>query len=189
MREEHSLRPDSQLTVVGYCGESWSYVRVDPMTENSTPSPGAKSLAYAEALGVHSVYTELLGKRGELDQCLTEIATLRDKKREDEVLLQDREMEILADERGKHPDHSQAAMDRHLKVVNWSDEQCRSLRAQLVQVSSDLDGLQFDRDMLETDIKIGVARLLELGGYLQFLASIKEAETARLTRKEAEKRS
>jgi hypothetical protein len=151
------------------------------MNETPAPSPGAKALAYAESLGVHSVHTELLAKRGELDQCLTEIATLRDKKRDDENLLLDREMELLAEERGKHPDHSQAAMDRHLKVVHWSDERCRELRGALAQVSSDLDGLQFDRDMLETDIKIGVARLQELGGYFQYLASIKQAETARMT--------
>jgi hypothetical protein len=170
------------MTGVGYCGESWSYVRVDLMSENAVPGPGARALAYAQSLGVDTVYDELLTKRGELDQCLTELATLRDKKREDEILLQDREMEILADERGRHPDHSQAAMDRHLKLVHWSDEKCRSLRAQLAQVSADIDGLQYDRDMLETDIKIGVARLQELGGYLQYLASIKQAETARMTR-------
>jgi hypothetical protein len=152
------------------------------MSENPTPSPGARSLAYAESLGVHSVYDEVLAKRTELDQCLTEIATLRDKKRDDETLLQDREMELLSDERGKHADMSQAAMDRHLKVVYWSDERHRELRASLAQVSSELDGLGYDRDMLETDIKIAVARLHELGGYLQFMAAIKEAETARTTR-------
>jgi hypothetical protein len=151
---------------------------VDLMSENPTPSPGAKALAYAESLGVHSVYEQVLAKRAELDQCLTEIATLRDKKRDDESLLVDREMELLSDERGKHADMSQAGMDRHLKVVYWSDERHRELRSQVAQVVSDLDGLQFDRDMLETDIKIATARLVELGGYFQYLAAIKSANTA-----------
>jgi hypothetical protein len=146
------------------------------------PSPGARALAYVEQLGVHQVYNDAQLKRSELDKVFDELATLRDKKREDETLLTDREMELLAEERGKHPDHSQAAMDRHLKVVHWSDEQCRALRGQLAQVSGEIDGLQYDRDMLETDIKIAVARLHELGGFLTFMAAIKEAETARLTR-------
>ena len=143
------------------------------MNETPAPSPGAKALAYAESLGVHAVYEKLIADREKLDALLTEVADLRDKRRLFEVTLEDREMEILSDERGKHPDMSQAGMDRHLKVANWSDEVHRAGRGHLAEVVSELDGLQFDRDIIEADIKIGVARLTELGGYLQYLAAIK----------------
>lgn len=135
---------------------------------------GVKALRYAEEnLGVHSVYEGAIEARDRLDGILTDLAGLRDKKRDLEYRLQDLELEVASDERGKHADMSQAAMDKHLKVVLHNNTDVRELREQLSKTVSDIEGLEFDRSIAETDIKIAVSRLHELGGYLEYLAAIK----------------
>src|SRR5574338_288003 len=98
----------------------------------SPPSAGAKALQYAEQhLGVHTVYENAIEARNRLDGILTELAEKRDQKSDVEFRLQDLELEIASDERGKHADLSQAAMDRHLKVVLHNNTDVRELREQL----------------------------------------------------------
>lgn len=141
-----------------------------------TPSPALKALQYAEEkLGVNSVYETALSKREELDEVLSEISELRDKKRLLAMSLEDKEMAVAADEYGKHPDMAVTRMEKHIKVAFSNDGEIRSMREELAKVSGDIEGREFDRDMLETDIKIAVARLHELGGYLQYLAVIKSS--------------
>lgn len=134
---------------------------------------------YIDSLGAHTTHQEAVQARNALDEILTTISQKRDEKRRLESSKQDREMELLQNEASKHPDHSVAAMERHLKVVHHSDPDLMTLRTQLRQVNDDLDGLDFDRAMAETDIKIAVSRLNELGGLFQFMAVIKQADEAR----------
>lgn len=144
----------------------------------TTPSasPGRKGLDYAEnVLGVNRVYDEALEFRKELDSILTDLAAMRDKRRETESMLNDREQMVAADEWGKHPDMAVTRMEKHLKSALSNDDETRELREQLAKVVSDIEGLEFDRQIKETDIKIAVSRLQELGGYLNYLAAIKQA--------------
>lgn len=142
-------------------------------------SPALKALKYAEdELGVHAVHEAALKSRQELDECLTALSEARDEKRSIELQLQDAELEVAADERGKHPEMSAAAMDKHLKVALSKDDRVRELREQHTKLIGDVEGCEFDRSIIEVDIKIAVARLQELGGYLQYLAAIKQADTA-----------
>lgn len=146
----------------------------------------AKALGYAEnVLGVHSVYTGAVEARDKLDVLTSELSTLHDRKRMLTDRMTDREMEIASDERGKHPDMSQASMDKHMKVAVNSDPAVRALRDELRSVNDDIDGLEYDVRMVEHDIKIAVARMTELGGYLNYLAAVKQATTPRS--QEAEK--
>lgn len=143
-------------------------------TPPSSPSPGAKALAYAEdKLGVNSIYETALTKRNELDDILSELSELRDKKRALALSLEDKEMAVAADEWGKHPDMAVTRMEKHVKVAFSNDGEIREMREALAKVSGDIEGREFDKEMLETDIKIAVARLHELGGYFQYLAAIK----------------
>lgn len=145
-------------------------------------SPGAKALEYAEGtLKVHRVYHEALQKRNELDEILGELSELRDTKRDLDARLTDAEMEVAADEWSKHPDMSAARMEKHVKVAYSQNDDVRQLREQLIKVTGDIEGREYDRAVVEVDIKIAVARLQELGGYLNYLAAIKQAETASKT--------
>lgn len=142
-------------------------------------SDGLKALRYAEEqIGVHKVYEDAKTARTALDGCLTDLGKARDQKRDLEFRLHDREMEVAADEYGKHPDMAQVRMDKHLKRALSQDDDWRELREQLSKVSGDIEGLEFDRSVFEADIRIAVSRLQELGGYFQYLAAIKQAETA-----------
>jgi hypothetical protein len=77
-----------------------------------------KALTYAEEqLGVHSVYDEARENYVKLDNLMTDLGNARDKKRTLERDIQDREFEIMSDERSKHPEMSAASMDKHLKLA------------------------------------------------------------------------
>lgn len=143
---------------------------------STTASASRKAIDYAEVrLNVHDVYREAMTDRNGLDECLTKLSELRDAKRTFENIVMDREMDLTADERSKHPEMSDAAMGRHLKVVYHDDSILTSARSKLNNLASDLDGLECDKNVLETNIKIAVARMNELGGYLSYLAAVKQA--------------
>lgn len=152
-----------------------------------TPSAGLKALRYAEEqLEVNKVYEGVLESRNKLDSVLTELGDLRDKKRAIQAALQDKEMLLSADEWSTHPDMSAARMEKHIKVVYSNDDEIREMREGLAKVSGDIEGLEFDRDIHETDIRIAVARLHELGGYLSYLAAIKQGELSSKSKDEGD---
>jgi hypothetical protein len=155
-----------------FYGVLWGCVgsgTMDPVT-----SPARKALDYAEVtLGVHAAHEQARQARQGLDAILTSISDKRDEKRDVENQIEVHELEILSDERGKHPEMSVAAMDRHLKEVFYKSTHLTELRDVLRRTVGDIEGLEYDRVMFETDIKIAVARMQELGGYLQYLAAIK----------------
>src|SRR4051812_46462502 len=124
--------------------------RIDTMTP-TTASPAAKALKYAEEqLGVHEVYNKCLAVREALDATLTELSKVRDKKRETEDRLLNAELEVAADERGKHPEMSAAAMEKHMKVALHNSGNVREFRHTLAEVVGELEGLDFDKTMHET---------------------------------------
>lgn len=132
-------------------------------------------MTYAETeLGVHSTHEAALEARQRLDTLFTEVATQRDVRRDVEHAIADRELELTTEEYGKHGlTMSVSAMERHLKMVLPQDEALRQLRSKHVTVVSDIEGLEYDIRLCEADIRIAVARLQELGGYLTYLAAIK----------------
>jgi len=134
----------------------------------------SKALSYAEdTLGVHSVYDDAVAFRDKLDKILTDLSEARDSRRDIEMKITDREMEITSDQRSKHPDMPVTRWDKHIKESFRDDDEMRALREQNFKVVGDIEGLEFDKQMCETDIKIGIARMTELGGYLQYLAAVK----------------
>src|SRR3982750_2123614 len=127
------------------------------------------AIKYAEEhLGIHSVYEQATVARDTLDGVLTELGEKRDALRDKEWALQDREMEIAADERGKHPDMSATGMEKHLKIALQNDDATRELREQISHIRSDIEGLDYDKSIAEHDIKIACARMNELAGYFQY---------------------
>lgn len=132
------------------------------------------AIKYAEGLlGVHDIFEETVEARVRLDKLLDELAKKRDDVRDKEFLLSDKEMEIAADERGKHADMSATAMEKHLKITFSNDGDVRGFREQIARIKSDIEGLEYDRSVCEHEIRIGCARMTELGGYFQYLAVIK----------------
>ena len=137
----------------------------------------ARALAYAEnTLGVHTVWQEATAAQDELAAINEKIGGLVATKRQLTHYITDREAEILTDERGKHPDHSQAALDRHLKILYAADADLRAFRRRLLDTNMQLDLYEFEGRSKESQLRLLVARLEQLGGYLNYLAAVKTGQ-------------
>lgn len=137
-------------------------------------------VAYAEEdLGVHSILVGVIDAREKLDkEILSVLSDARDQKRKAEQDLDDRETELLIDERGKHSDMSATALREHMKVVLFKDAEWKRLRDLVRSLNDTIDGAEVDRKLRERDIEIGCARMYELGGYLYYLGAVKQASIA-----------
>lgn|ERR1700712_3066797 len=141
------------------------------------------AVEYAETtLDVHGILDRTLVAREELDKVYTLLAEQRDARRGMLSSIDDREMTLSIDERGKHSDMSQAAMDKHLKMVFFKDEQLTVFRNALGTIEDAIDGAEYDRRIQEKTIEIGCARMNELGGYLNYLAAVKLAAVSSSTK-------
>lgn len=136
-----------------------------------------KALAYAEnQLGVHSVWEEAKGFLDELNTFYTDLDKSQDERRELLEQIADREGELLSDERGRHADMSAAAFDQHFKGVKRTDTALQGYRSKLNEVAGIIGGLEYDVDLLKHRLRVSEARLIELGGYFNYLAAIKQGE-------------
>lgn len=135
------------------------------------------ALDYAEnTLGVHRVHEEAEALLKELDEALAALDLAIDARRALDEEIEDRQMELLIEERGKAPDISQAAMDRRIKEVYHKDEMLRHLRSKRNAKAGEASGLELDIDYTKYRLKVKVGRMEELNGYFQFLAAVKNAE-------------
>lgn len=137
-----------------------------------------KALQYAEqTLGVHSVHDELVSHLETLDGLYNDLDKAQDRRRSLVELVADAEADLLSEERGKHPDMSATGMDQHLKAAKRKNPVLRKLRDQLNEVQSEIQGLEYDVDLTKAHVRVKSARMEELGGYLNYLAAVKQAET------------
>jgi len=141
---------------------------VDPVTH--------PALAYAESLGIHAVYDEALAFEAELDETLTALDKAQDERRSLDEQIDSREMDLLISERGKHPDHSEAAFSRHLKEVHHKDETLKMLKLKRNMKAGEVSGHELDKEFLKARIHVRASRLVSLGGYFEYLAAVKNAE-------------
>lgn len=140
-------------------------------------------VAYAEDdLGVHAILEGVLEARRKLDEeILSLLAEARDQKRKAEQDLGDRETEVLIDERSRHPEMSATALKDHMRVALYKDKEWKRLRDLVRTLTDQIDGAEVDRRLADRDIEIGCARMIQLGGYLNYLAIAKQASTANKT--------
>lgn len=140
------------------------------------------ALTYAEqVLGVHTVHEQAVAARNSLDEALTRLSDARDRRRSLEHERDDLEQELISEEWSKHPDMAQTRFDKHIKGVYYRSDAWRELRSKLAEVQSEIDGLECDQRLYEQDIRIAASRLQELGGYLEYLAAVKRAESTERT--------
>lgn len=135
------------------------------------------SLAYAEEqLGVHKVYSEAelaLNNLADIVKQLDAAITLRSSL---DATIRDREMDLMISEAAKNSELSQAALDRRMKRVYHEDQTLKELRHKRALAAADASGLDLDIEHAKYVIKVKVGRMEELGGYLNYLASVKNSE-------------
>lgn len=151
------------------------------------PTPEARSLAYAEGLGVNSVYDEARAARNELERKYQELHELKSRKRSLESLKVDHEMEVAEELRRTQPELSAAMYDKQIKIDLSNYGPLREVRDHLASLQGDIDLCEYEVSLIKADIEIAVARITELGGYLQFMAVIKGVSEARKAREANEK--
>lgn len=138
------------------------------------------ALQYAENhLGVHKVHEEAEALLAELDEAMNALDSATDARRSLDESISNYEMDLLIEERGKHPDHSEAAFQRHLKEVQHKDQTLQQMRSKRNAKAGEATGLELDIEHLKYRLKTKNARMHELGGYFQFLAAVKNADRDR----------
>ncbi len=136
-----------------------------------------KALTYAElTLGVHSVYEEAEKLLKEQDDSLTILDKAQDEKRVLVDLISDREADLISEQRGVHPDISATALDQRIRVAKRQDSALTELRKKLRQVLSEIAGEEYNLEHIRSALRIREGRLIELGGYFNYLAAVKQAE-------------
>lgn len=131
---------------------------------------------YAEdELGVHDVQTRAeraLKDFGEWSIAEADhAARVRDCK--DDV--DDHQAVATAEQRGKHADLSNADFDRSLRRFLATDVGLAELRSKLRKAQHDHDEATAERRHAEHTIEALAARMIELGGLLNFYAAVKAA--------------
>ena len=141
---------------------------------------GAKALKYAEeTLRVHSVYDEAVALAAEADSLRVNIATMRKLKATAETIYLDAEYEFISDLRGANKDMSQTAFDKFAKQEIHRDPNLRAMRGDLAEQSHKIEQAEGNLATVRNRIEIATARMHELGGYLAYLAAVKNAETGK----------
>ena len=132
-------------------------------------SPRDKGVAYAEdVLAVHKVFTDAQAADADLLELRKEIRHHRDKRSEYEQAIIDREIEITDRERSAHPESSEAALSRHLKVVLRRDDTLKKIRVNQSAITQDLHLLEDMAGDKERQIRMLTARMEQLGGLLNY---------------------
>lgn len=142
-----------------------------------------KALQYAENnLGVHVVWEDVQSYLADLDSLLADLDKAQDRKRQLNEDYADREVELVNEQRGVHPNMSDTRFKSEFKGWERSDSALRLLRVELNKIQSEIQGLEYDLEILKLRIRASTARMEELGGYLNYLAAVKNA-TAETTTK------
>ena len=142
---------------------------------------GRQALDYAERqLGVHKVYEEAQVAAARLTELREQLAKMRHDKgiREDAYLTA--EYNFVAQTRTQMSELSQTAFDKAIKAAIHNEPSLRGVRADLAQMSSNIELTEVSIARARVDVEMAMARMTELGGYFAYLAAIKNAETQRL---------
>jgi hypothetical protein len=134
----------------------------------------AKALQYAEdTLGVHQVYEATIQNLKDLDTLLADLDKAHDRKRELNEQFADREVELIEEMRTVHVSYSDTRFNAEMKSWKRQDSKLMMVNAEINKVLSEIQGLEYDADLLKLRIRTGTSRMEELGGYLHYLAAVK----------------
>lgn len=133
----------------------------------------SKAREYAEnELGVHKVYQEAQDANGELVDLQIDLMNVKDQRRRMTEEMADREVEIWRELRNQHPELSATALDAKAKQERRIDQTMQDLRTGLLDTQKREDRLELDIKAKQNKINSANARMVELGGYLNFLTMV-----------------
>lgn len=143
---------------------------------------GRAALDYAEReLGVHSIFDHTQMHLEQHDTERSRLDNLCKRKAEKEADYTLAEYEFISEARAADPDSSQTAFEKAVKRLVALNPRLRELRKELVELAYEIDMSETNVARYRMMTELGIARMNELGGYFQYLAAIKQAETASKT--------
>ena len=146
--------------------------------EAPKPSAQQRAIDFAKnVLGVDSVFDEARAAMDELEDRQETLHKTSTRRRNIEAEIADREIELIAEERANNLDLSQAAFDRHMKIVLQQDNQLLDLRTTREAHVSEHERAEYDADRAKLQVRLLSARMEELGGLLHFYAAVKIASS------------
>lgn len=129
---------------------------------------------YAEDdLGVHNIYDEARAHFDDHSYYTKQVESLNLQIRDIKTQIEDREREVVSDERAKQLDLSKTAFGEHLKEVLKADESLRAMRGDLSALEAERSNCELNLKNLSLGIQLRSARMEELGGLLYFYAVCK----------------
>lgn len=129
------------------------------------------------SLGLSQLWKEIQTAQSNLDDLATHLDKAQDDKRMLAEAVTDREADLYLEERAKHAEQSATWLDKHMVAQKRKDPKLITLRRDYIAAQSTLSGLEYDWEVQKSQVKILTARMVQLGGYLNFLAAAKQAET------------
>lgn len=133
----------------------------------------AKAIKYAEDMGVHDTFDETVELVNEVDKLYGDLDKAQDRRRQLEEDYSDREWALASEKRSEYHDMPETRFKTELKGWERSDEKLREIRDSIIATKGEIQGLEYDADILKLRIRVGTARLEELGGYFNYLAAVK----------------
>lgn len=138
-----------------------------------------RSIRYAEdQLGVHDTYTSLVQIESNLRKTLAERAGLEQEINGIRAGIEIRTSDIRSDVLGEFGTLSATAYESKVKDACSQDGKLRKLREDLLSATDRLADIEAEIRIEELEHRSRVARLHELGGYFEYLASSRNATTA-----------
>ena len=143
----------------------------------------AKALKYAEEeLGVHAIFKETVDLVEELEGLRLKLDKAQAERRGIEASMRWREVELIQAKRSAHPSMSDTRFKSEFRIWETEDPDLAGFRLQLEDIRFDCDSLESQVEVVRAKIKAGSARMVELGGYLNYLAAVKtQAEHSKKT--------
>jgi hypothetical protein len=139
-------------------------------------TPERAAMDYAERqLEVHAAYERAMEAASIFEDRAGVITETAKKLRDIDSRITDREMDLVDSERAKPEiaEQSQAAFDRHIKVVFRKDPELAELRDARRTIQAEHERAEYDAERAKITARVESARMEELGGLLHFYAAVK----------------
>ena len=125
-----------------------------------------------EVLGVHKIFDEVREELVKMDDQLTRLDKAQDDRRILEDQYADREVELISEMRGIHPNMSDTRFKSEWKGWERRDSELNRLRREINVAKSDVQGAEIELELCRVRLRVGCARMEEMGGYLNYLAAV-----------------
>lgn len=119
-------------------------------------------------LDTEGVYRRSLDSRQALDQKMTELVNLREKKRQADQALSDKEVDLAMEYRAANAELSQTQFDKQVRWYVHKNPEWLALRDEANRLTGLVEAADADRSVLKRDIEIACGRMISLGGELFF---------------------